>query len=529
MITLWRNRWIAAVLLIAIGSTAAGQDVRAIEVRDLQVRTGGSLQVVASFLSGRGLPQDQIDASRLLLEVDGVQVPQGSVTLQNFRQAGQGLAVLIAVDVSGSMSKGLPRIRDALKQYIRQLRAGTDYVAVGAIADNWEPKLDFTSDFSAAVATIDDLKGHSKTTALYESIHEGVRTLSLQGKEIPSRRLIIVVSDGMNEKAGRTSQQCIDIARKSLVQVHSIIFLSRINAQTLSAKGELELISRDTGGEAFTTSDLGQLSPIVERLRDQTAREIVLTLPAASVPADGREHLLRLRYGDVVMQIPFTAALERTVAREVAQITPKSEWQPWVEPLTLAVTARPWLPWVVIATLVVLAATTVLRRRPRGNATPGDRKVHPQQPAMPVPAVASNSNTHLASAFAQKPSPSPISGSMLGQSIADPVRKTEFRAPATHRVIRRLALLQTNSPVRMFDLTEGEITIGANDGNELVIDAPTISGRHARLMISARGISIVDLDSTNGTYIGEVRVGSVPVSLAPGQKIRLGPVVLLVY
>ena len=80
-----------------------------------------------------------------------------------------------------------------------------------------------------------------------------------------------------------------------------------------------------------------------------------------------------------------------------------------------------------------------------------------------------------------------------------------------------------------FRLTPGSIkTIGRARGVDFVVDAPLVSRVHCRL--TARpdgGLELEDLDSTNGTYVNGTRV-RVLTRLAPGDRLGVGRVVLLV-
>ena len=50
------------------------------------------------------------------------------------------------------------------------------------------------------------------------------------------------------------------------------------------------------------------------------------------------------------------------------------------------------------------------------------------------------------------------------------------------------------------------LTIGRDGSNDLIIDHPLASRRHARLEQTDDGFGIRDLDSTNGTYVNEERI-----------------------
>ena len=53
------------------------------------------------------------------------------------------------------------------------------------------------------------------------------------------------------------------------------------------------------------------------------------------------------------------------------------------------------------------------------------------------------------------------------------------------------------------------------------IDAPGVSRRHARLVVTADGATIEDLASKNGTFVGERRVEG-RTALQDGDRLRLG-------
>jgi two-component system, NtrC family, response regulator GlrR len=69
---------------------------------------------------------------------------------------------------------------------------------------------------------------------------------------------------------------------------------------------------------------------------------------------------------------------------------------------------------------------------------------------------------------------------------------------------------------------DDSVTIGSHQGNGLVIADPTVSRFHARIELDQHGFLLSDLDSTNGTYVGGMRIGS--VYLPPKAKITLGDV-----
>lgn len=76
-------------------------------------------------------------------------------------------------------------------------------------------------------------------------------------------------------------------------------------------------------------------------------------------------------------------------------------------------------------------------------------------------------------------------------------------------------------------LTDGEHLAGRDEDCALVIDATTVSRRHARIAVASGAAIIEDLDSTNGTHVKGVRI-SAPTPLEPGDELALGSEVVQV-
>lgn len=89
-----------------------------------------------------------------------------------------------------------------------------------------------------------------------------------------------------------------------------------------------------------------------------------------------------------------------------------------------------------------------------------------------------------------------------------------------------LTVRQGPRPGQRFSLTRPPITIGREAGNDVAINDPQVSRRHASLTWDGRQFIIQDLGSANGTFVNGVRL-TAPRALQPGDVIGLGPTVLL--
>jgi len=78
-------------------------------------------------------------------------------------------------------------------------------------------------------------------------------------------------------------------------------------------------------------------------------------------------------------------------------------------------------------------------------------------------------------------------------------------------------------PARVFPLTQGRICVGGNPDCDLVIDSGIVSGEHAEILVAEdETVTVVDLGSTNGTYINGEGINR--GTLKAGDKVRFGNV-----
>jgi hypothetical protein len=69
-------------------------------------------------------------------------------------------------------------------------------------------------------------------------------------------------------------------------------------------------------------------------------------------------------------------------------------------------------------------------------------------------------------------------------------------------------------------LASGQITLGRSSSCQLVFDDDTVSRRHAALVLKHGAWHVVDLGSSNGTYVNGRRV--IEAEVRPGDELTLG-------
>jgi pSer/pThr/pTyr-binding forkhead associated (FHA) protein len=77
----------------------------------------------------------------------------------------------------------------------------------------------------------------------------------------------------------------------------------------------------------------------------------------------------------------------------------------------------------------------------------------------------------------------------------------------------------------LFRLRQGAVkTVGRAPGADLILDAALVSRVHCRLEAGDDAVQVVDLSSTNGTFVNDQRVAR--GTLTDGDRLRIGRVEL---
>lgn len=92
----------------------------------------------------------------------------------------------------------------------------------------------------------------------------------------------------------------------------------------------------------------------------------------------------------------------------------------------------------------------------------------------------------------------------------------------------RMVMRSGPSTGKEYPLEKSEIFIGRDLSNDIVINDPEISRRHARLYIQGSSYVLEDLGSTNGTFVNGQRLAG-PAILRPGDAVTFGERMNLVF
>jgi serine/threonine protein kinase len=108
-------------------------------------------------------------------------------------------------------------------------------------------------------------------------------------------------------------------------------------------------------------------------------------------------------------------------------------------------------------------------------------------------------------------------------AVRGPSLLADFPSSSADLTQDRIVLLAPDRSTRPIPLKPGDLTIGRSADNGLVIDHPKVSRKHAQVHYDGQNYTIMDLDSSNGTFFGNVKLlPGVPQVWTPDKVVRIG-------
>jgi hypothetical protein len=127
-----------------------------------------------------------------------------------------------------------------------------------------------------------------------------------------------------------------------------------------------------------------------------------------------------------------------------------------------------------------------------------------------------------------------IRSDMFGARVPETARGAapapSGRKPAKVRKPRRgapthLLVVEGENPGTRAELSDAPLLIGRGSDAAIKLDDDYVSTRHARVAASGDEWFVEDLGSTNGTYVGPVRITQ-PTTIGLGVQVRVGKTIL---
>jgi Ca-activated chloride channel homolog len=250
-----------------------------------------ALALVASgFLQAQTSPPIKVDVKLVNVFVnvtDATGAPVGGLTKDDFtiaedgypqkiavfeRQSEMPLAIVLAIDTSGSVNKDLPIEKRAAHAFVHSLLRTVDRLDLIDFSSDVREIVPFTNKLSWIDHGIESLTT-GPATALYSAVYLSAQNLATQ----PGRKVLILISDGGNTVNGTDYADALEQAVRSETMVYSIIDVPIAADAGRDTGGEHALItlSQETGGKYYY-ADAEHLDAIFQKVSEDLRTQYLL-------------------------------------------------------------------------------------------------------------------------------------------------------------------------------------------------------------------------------------------------------------
>ncbi len=287
----------------AYSQHAAALDEEVIEIDTDLVHT----DVIVTDAEGR--PVRDLKPEDFKLYEDGVERPVAFFNVERRNGAERPVAVVFALDVSGSMTaRELERLRTAVGSFARRLNRNSSVFAVMSFGMRVRTLQNFTSDLSKIDRAFDRLARDENglSTHAYDATDDAVRLLARNAprtrQRLPVKRVVLLITDGFPVGDIVAPKLVIERANAAEVSIFSVTLpsYSRLLAPRTDRERPLPtpldvsgLVERTGGMNVYASGE--QFDELFRRLAEDVESAYVLSFyPPEEKRRDGRFHTLRV-------------------------------------------------------------------------------------------------------------------------------------------------------------------------------------------------------------------------------------------
>jgi len=567
-----RSLWVGLLAILFTTLLAAAEPA---SLRITQVLTHGTdlTAYVAvrdesgGVVSGESLRQAQATLGPQVAEI---------VSAQPFAATGEGVLYLFLVDISRSLDiTQFDRLRQALKDWVAAM-GEKDRAAILAFGERVNTLVAPTADKAALNTAIAGLSPKDNRTALHQALAQGLTLGQQTGGDLPSRRAIVILSDGLDDTpGGMTAEEVEQRFGEAAVPIYAIGFsMGRDRTAREAGLATLGRFARRSGG-LFVDASAGDPGAAYAEMRERIRAVDRLQLKCADCIADGNRYRLQIALphaGRTLtdgVDLRLYPAVLATAAPVVPATTPAAAAPPTQSPAGEGSPAPASDANPSASADAAPSSAGEASPPPSANATPSSpaeaSPPHSGDATLPaattegVPAGTSAPASGLSAFFnawwpwlvgggailviviiylVARRKPQPTVAAVPAQPVvpavaADPLPQVQPTAPPPEATRRSppapsgptLTLAFMNGPRRGETVPlvmAPDVVVGRAAACTLTLAGDDeVSGRHARFYIQSRRLLLEDLGSTNGTWLNGVRLVA-PSPLSPGDVMQCG-------
>ena len=205
------------------------------------------------------------------------------------------LELVVAVDVSDSMTDAMPTLKAAVKGFLGALRP-TDQVSLLAFNDNIFTLARRSIDPQARLKAVDRLSPWGGT-ALYDAI---LTALGAVGKQ-PGRRALVVFTDGEDQNSVATMKRVETRLETSDATIYTIGLGRSVSNHALAAS--LEHLASMSGGRAFIVDNVKELDKVFSDIIEELSHQYLLSYASSNEARDGSWRKIQVEVTDKRLRV----------------------------------------------------------------------------------------------------------------------------------------------------------------------------------------------------------------------------------
>lgn len=423
------------------------------------------------------------------------------------RQGREGIGLIFLIDVSASLSREQFEMSKASVRAWIDTIVDEDRAAIVTFGNTVNTVQDFTNRRPALIRALSELTPRNQRTLLYQALIQAIDMSRRLDSDLPLRRAIVVLTDGMDDQQGGAGrQEVIDKLEIDPTPIYGLGVSAEKRPAVDEALKQFSALVRLSGGDYrrvdLPTLDRGftELNRIVHAAQHFTAScpacvpdgsTLNLRLFLEQGPTRLSSNTVRVRAvgegGQIVQPKPDPKPEPKPDPKPEPKPDPKPEPKPepksWWQTVTEAVFRVPW-QWATLLVLLLAGAAAGLLAllRPAPVVPSETRVVEPTTPTTPHSGEVSG--------------PVKVSSRLLVSQGTQRDRQRLRLYPLGHNELQAKEVL-----------FEGELAIGRSPDNDICIyNDSQVSGHHCTLSPDNGLILVRDQGSRNGTRVNRVPI-----------------------
>ena len=240
---------------------------------------------ITPVVTDRGRFVSGLQPEQFRLFEDGV--PQ---KIGHFSAEGSPLEIVVAIDVSESMTLAMPQLKNSVKKFLSAL-GPKDQVTLCAFNDTMFTLSKRETSATQRLRAVDRLAPWGGT-ALYDVIIRGVQQLSRQ----PGRRVLVVFSDGDD----RTSHSTIHAVEQAVRANDATLFMVALGRGVREAalKSGIEKLVELSGGRPLFVERSEELDKPFAEILEELSNQYIIGYESTNTKRDGKWREVKVEIPD---------------------------------------------------------------------------------------------------------------------------------------------------------------------------------------------------------------------------------------